>query len=108
MPPPANRSLGRGSGKDGRPLVSEIIQARENEAALRKQLEEERKQHESFRWEETCQTARIIEEKELEYFQQIQKIRGLSSYEHDSNPPSGLLNKPEPVRVRFRVMSSKK
>ena len=69
-PPPANKSLGRVSGKDSRPLVSDHIHARENEAALRKQLEEERKNHEAFRWEETCRTARIIEEKELEYFQQ--------------------------------------
>ena len=43
MPPPANRSLGRVSGKDGRPLVSDLIQAREIEADLRKQLAEERK-----------------------------------------------------------------
>ena len=46
-PPPANKSMGRGSGKDGRPIVSDLIQAREAEAAeaLRKELAEERKRH---------------------------------------------------------------
>ena len=48
LPPPANRSLGRGSGKDARPLVTDLIKAREaeaeaelraSEAALRKELE---------------------------------------------------------------------
>ena len=35
MPPPtANKSMGRGSGKDGRPLVSDLIQDRETEATL--------------------------------------------------------------------------
>ena len=52
-PPPVNKSLGRGSGKDGRPLVSDLAQARENEAALRKQLEAERQKHDAFRQEET-------------------------------------------------------
>jgi hypothetical protein len=27
-PPPANKGMGRGSGKDGRPLVADLIQAR--------------------------------------------------------------------------------
>ena len=90
-PPPANKGLGRGSGKDGRPLVSDLVQARENEAALRKQLEEERKKHAAFRKEETDRTARIIEERELEYVQQVQKLRVLSNSEHDSNPPPGNL-----------------
>ena len=96
--------MGRGSGKDGRPTVSDLIQAREAEAAsrdaevaLRKELAEERKRHEAFRWEESCRTSRIIAEKELEYLQQVQQIRGLPSSEHDSNPPPGLLDKPEPV-----------
>jgi hypothetical protein len=59
--------MGRGSGKDGRQLVSDLVQARENEVALRKQLEEERQKHDAFRQEETRQTARLIEEKEQEY-----------------------------------------
>ena len=60
MPPPtANKSMGRGSGKDGRPLVSDLIQARETEATLRKQLEEERKRHETFRQEESTTLARL-------------------------------------------------
>ena len=67
MPPPmANKSMGRGSGKDGHPLVSDFIQARETEATLRKQLEEERKRHEAFRQEESCRTARLIQVKEQE------------------------------------------
>ena len=48
-PPPVNNSLGRGSGKDGRPLVSDLVQARAKEVALRKQLEEERQKHDAFR-----------------------------------------------------------
>jgi hypothetical protein len=78
--------------------VSDRIQAREAEAAsrdteatLRKELAEERKRHEAFRWEESCRTSRIIDEKELEYQQQVQHLRGLSSSAHDSNPPPGLL-----------------
>ena len=105
-PPPANKGLGRGSGKDGRPLVADLIQARETESALRKQHEEESKQHEAFRWEETCRTARIIEEKKLEYFQQVQKLRGLSSSDNDSNPPPGLLTEPEPVMTFDDARSS--
>jgi len=65
-PPPANIGLGQGSGKDGRPLVSDLIQARETEAALHKQVEEEREKNEAFREEEKCRTARIIEEMEVE------------------------------------------
>ena len=105
-PPPANKGLGRGSGKDGRPLVSDLVQARENEAALRKQLEKERKKHAAFRTEETDRTARMIEERELEYVQQVQKLRGLSNSEHDSNPPPGLLYKPEPVMTFYDARSS--
>jgi len=73
--PSTNKSMGRGSGKD-HPTVSDRIQAREaeaasrdNEAALRKELAEERKRHEAFPWEESCRTSRIIAEKELEYQQ---------------------------------------
>ena len=91
-PPPANKSMGRGSGKDGRPIISDLIQAC---------LAEERKRHEAFRWEESCRTSRIIAEKELEYLQQVQQIRGLSSSEHDSNPPPGLLDKPNRARYYF-------
>ena len=46
----------RGSGKDGRPLVIDLIKAREAEAdlrvskaAIRKELAEERKRFEDFR-----------------------------------------------------------
>ena len=112
-PPPANKSMGRGSGKDGRPTISDIIQAqeaeaasRDAEAALRKELVEENKRHEAFRWEDSCQTSRIIAEKELEYLQQVQKLRGLSSSEKDSNPPTGLLNVPEPVMTFYDARSS--
>ena len=48
-PPPANKGMGWGSGQDGRPLVADLIQARETEAASRKELEKERKRHETFR-----------------------------------------------------------
>ena len=48
--------MGRGSGKDGRPLVIDLIKAREaeadlraSEASLRKELAEERKRFEDFR-----------------------------------------------------------
>ena len=61
---PCNKNMGRRSGKDGRPLASDLVQARENEVALRKQLEEERQKHDAFRQEETRRTERIIEEKE--------------------------------------------
>ena len=68
MPPPtASKSLGRGSGKDGRPLVSDLAQARANEALLRQQLTEVRQKNDTFRQEETRRTAKIIEEKEQEY-----------------------------------------
>ena len=73
--------MGRGSGKDGRPLVSDLVQARANEVALRKQLEEERQKHDAFRQDEARRTAKIIEEKEQEYLLQVQKIRGLSTSE---------------------------
>jgi len=55
MPPPlANMSLGRGTGKDGRPTVTDLIKAREAEAdlrasELRRELAEERKRFEDFR-----------------------------------------------------------
>ena len=71
-PPPANRSMERGSGKDGRPLVIDLIKAREaeadlwaSEAALRKELVEERKRLEDFRRDETLRTTHIVAEKEL-------------------------------------------
>ena len=102
MPPPtASKSLGRGSGKDGRPLVSDLAQARANEALLRQQLTEERQKNDAFRQEETRRTAKIIEEKEQEYLIQVEKIRGLSTSENDSNPPQGLLNNPEPVMTFY-------
>ena len=60
MPPPTvSKSLGRGSGKDGRHLVSDLAQARANEALLRQQLTEERQKHDAFRQEETRRTAKI-------------------------------------------------
>ena len=54
------QTKGQGSrGKDGRPTVSDLIQAqeteaasRDTEAASRKELAEERKRHEAFSWEE--------------------------------------------------------
>ena len=70
-------------------------------------MAEERKRHEAFRWEESCRTSRIIAEKELEYLQQVQQLRGLSSSDHDSNPPLGLLEKTvEPVMTFFDLWSS--
>ena len=68
MPPsPANSSMGRGSGKDGRPLVIDKIKKREaeadlraSEAALRKELAEERKRFEDFRGVETLRTMKIV------------------------------------------------
>ena len=104
----------RGSCKDGRPTVSNIIQAREAEAsirdfeaALRKELAEERKPHEAFRREESYRTSLIIAENELEYLQQVQHLRGLSSSDHDSNPPPGLLEKTfEPAMTFFDLISS--
>ena len=69
-PPPANRSLGRGSGKDGRPLDIDLIKAREaeaelraSEAALRKELAEERIRFEDFRRDETLRTMQIVAER---------------------------------------------
>ena len=107
MPPPAaSKSLGRGSGKDGRQLVSDLAQAHANEALLRQQLTEERQKHDAFRQEETRRTAKIIEEKEQEYLLQVQKTRGLSASENDSNPPQDLLNNPEPVMTLYDARSS--
>ena len=64
--PPAKKSMGRGSGKDGRPTVSDLIQVRQAEAAsrdveaaLRKELAEVRKRHEAFRWDESCRTSSL-------------------------------------------------
>jgi hypothetical protein len=37
---------------------------------------------------------------------QVQQIRGLSTSEHDSNPPEGLLNNPEPVFQMYDARSS--
>ena len=37
---------------------------------------------------------------------QVQKIRGLSNSENDSNPPPGLLNNPEPVMTFYDARSS--
>ena len=45
-------------------------------------------------------------EKELEYLQQVQQIRGVSSSEHDSNPPPGLVNNLEPVMTFYDMRSS--
>jgi hypothetical protein len=105
-PPPASKSLGRGSGKAGRPRVSDLAQSRANEAQLRQQLTEERQKHDAFRQEEQRRTAKLIEEKEQQYLLQVQEIRGLSTSEHESNPPQGLLNNPEPVLQFYDARSS--
>ena len=107
-PPPANKSMGRRCGKDGRPTVSDLIQAREAEAvsrdaevALRKELAEKRQRHEDFRWEESCRTSRIIAGEEIEYLLQVQQLQGLSSSDHDSNHPPVLLEKPVESTMTF-------
>jgi hypothetical protein len=105
-PPTAKKLLGRGSGKAGRPLVSDLAQARANEALLKQQLMEERQKHDAFRQEEARRTARLIEQKEQEYLLQVQQIRGLSTSENDSNPPQGILNVPEPVMTFYDARSS--
>ena len=38
-PPPPGKVLGRGTGKDGRPTVIDLIKARESEAALRETMD---------------------------------------------------------------------
>ena len=54
-------------------------------------------------WRNHARTSRIIAEKELEYLQQVQQLRGLSS----SNPPPGLLEKTvEPTVTFFDLRSS--
>jgi hypothetical protein len=77
-----------------------------NHCLLRQQLTEERQKHDAFRQEETRRTAKLIEEKEQQYLLQVQQIRGLSTSEHDSNPPEGLLNNPEPVFHMYDARSS--
>ena len=69
-PPPTNRSLGRGTGKAGRPTVTDQIKARKaeadlraSEAALRKELVEERKRFKDFSRDETLRTMKIAAEK---------------------------------------------
>ena len=43
----------------------------------------------------------------LEYLQQVQQLRGISSSDHDSNPPPGSLEKPvEPIMTFFDLRSS--
>ena len=56
----------------------------------------------SVKRKQTEQHASLKRERELEYVQQVQKLRGLSNSEHDSNPPPGLLNKPEPIMAHGR------
>jgi len=72
-PPPVNRTLGRGTGKAGRPTVTDQIKAREaeaelraSEAALRKELTE-RKRSEDIRRDETLRAMQIVEDKVLEF-----------------------------------------
>ena len=62
-PSPADSSMRRGSGKDGRPFFIDLIIAREaeddlraSEAVQRKELAEERKRFEDFRRDETLRT----------------------------------------------------
>ena len=95
--PPENKGLERGSGKHGRPTVSDLIQAQEAEAvmrdsevSLRKELAEERKRNEAFR---NHAEHHASSDKEIEYLQQVQHLRGLSSSDHNSNPPPSLLGK---------------
>ena len=61
--PPANKSLGRGAGKDGRPTVTALIKARVAEAAFRaslsRELAEERKRFEDFRRDETLRKCNL-------------------------------------------------
>ena len=68
-PPPANR-LGRGTGNADRPTVTDQIKARKaeadlraSEAALRKELVEERKRFKDFSRDETLRTMKIAAEK---------------------------------------------
>ena len=60
-PPPANRSLGRGSGENGRPLVTDIIKVREAEAELRASEASLRKERKSVN------DSRIIREAYADY-----------------------------------------
>ena len=78
-PPPADKSLGRGTGKYGRPTVTDLIKAREAEAdlrasedALRKELAEERKRFEDLCRDENLRTMKIVADKDLEFIQQVE------------------------------------
>ena len=71
----------RGTGKAGRPTVTDLIQAREVEAnlrisevALRKELAEERKRFEDFRRDETLRIMKIVAEKDLELSQHVANL----------------------------------
>jgi len=64
-PTPATKALGQRFGKDGRSTVSDLILARaaeevlrESDAALRKELAEERRCYEVFRFEESLHMSR--------------------------------------------------
>ena len=97
-PPPANRSLGRGTEKAGRPTVTDLIKAREaeadlrtSEAALRKKLAEERKRFEDFRRDETLRVIQIVAEKELELSQHVANINASTQPDSDHKSLPGLL-----------------
>ena len=88
--------MGRGSGKDGRPLVIDLIKAREveadlraSEAALRKELAEERKRFEDFRREESLRTMQIVHERELELSQHVANLRATPNQTPITSPYPG-------------------
>jgi hypothetical protein len=88
--------MGPGSGKDSRPHVTDLIKAREaeaelraSEAALRKELAEERKRFEEFRRDETVRTMQIVAEKEFEMSQHVANLRAKPQPDSDQKSLPG-------------------
>ena len=80
--------------------MSDLIKARESEAAsrettaaLRKELADERAKYAAYRFDESVRSARIIAEKEFEYMEHINGIRGISTSGSDVNTPDCLQNR---------------
>jgi len=109
-PPPPGKLLGRGSGKDGCPTVTDLIKARASEAALREttdslrtELADERAKYAKYTFDESVRSARILAGKEFEYMEHINSIHGLSTSSSEATHPKRLLtNVEEPYMLDLR------
>ena len=111
-PPPLGKRLGRGTGKDGRPTVTDLIKARESEAslrettdALRKELADERAQYAKYTFDESVRSARILAEKKFEYMEHINSIHGCSTSSSEATHPKLAYERQGAVHVRPTLVS---